>query len=54
MFSVPNSGRQALTQVYIIIDFDTGKVIYDQLVKPPSPAKYLTQYVDKFCTSFLL
>ena len=45
---------KALTRV-CVIDFDTGKVVYDQLVKPPSPiTDYLTRYVDKFCTSFLL
>ena len=34
---------KALTRV-CVIDFDTGKVAYDQLVKPPSPiTDYLTR-----------
>ncbi|KAH9061888.1 hypothetical protein EDB87DRAFT_383981 [Lactarius vividus] len=38
-----NDGK-ALTRV-CVIDFDSGKVVYDQLVKPPSPiTDYLTRY----------
>ncbi|KAH8999593.1 hypothetical protein EDB86DRAFT_2908694 [Lactarius hatsudake] len=40
---ITNDGK-ALTRV-CVIDFDSGKVIYDQLVKPPSPiTDYLTRY----------
>ncbi|KAN0141687.1 hypothetical protein V8E53_000149 [Lactarius tabidus] len=35
---------KALTHV-CVIDFDTGKVVYDQLVKPPSP---ITDYLTRF------
>ncbi|KAN0141735.1 hypothetical protein V8E53_000197 [Lactarius tabidus] len=35
---------KALTHV-CVIDFDTGKVLYDQLVKPPSP---ITDYLTRF------
>ncbi|KAH9025150.1 ribonuclease H-like protein [Lactarius hengduanensis] len=38
-----NDGK-ALTRV-CVIDFDSGKVVYDRLVKPPSPiTDYLTRY----------
>ena len=39
---------KALTRV-CIIDFNTGKVAYDQHVKPPSPiTDYLTRLVRKY------
>jgi len=45
---------KALTWV-CIIDFETGKVVYDQLVKPPSPiTDYLTRYVNRLYMSFPL
>jgi len=44
---------RALTRV-CIIDFATSKVMYDQLVKPPSPiTDYLTRYVYQSRTSFV-
>jgi RNA exonuclease 1 len=44
---------KALTRV-CIIDFATSKVVYDQLVKPPSPiTDYLTRYVYQSRTSFV-
>ncbi|KAH9055829.1 hypothetical protein EDB83DRAFT_2293073 [Lactarius deliciosus] len=40
---ITNDGK-ALTRI-CVIDFDSGKVVYDQLVKPPSPiTDYLTRY----------
>jgi RNA exonuclease 1 len=45
---------KALTRV-CIIDFATDKVVYDQLVKPPSPiTDYLTRFVLKLSYSLLL
>ena len=45
---------KALTRV-CVINFETGNVVYDQLVKPPSPiTDYLTRCVDKLHTSFPL
>lgn len=38
-----------------MIDFATSKVVYDQLVKPPSPiTDYLTRCVHSSCASFAL
>jgi RNA exonuclease 1 len=40
---------KALTRI-CVIDYGTGKVVYDQLVKPPSPiTDYLTRYVEEIC-----
>jgi len=45
---------KALTRI-CIIDYGTGKVVYDQFVKPPSPiTDYLTRYVEEICPSFQL
>ncbi|KAI0246021.1 hypothetical protein BJV78DRAFT_1158203 [Lactifluus subvellereus] len=45
---------KTLTQV-CVIDFATNKVIYDQLVKPPSPTThYLTRFGHKLYVSLLL
>ncbi len=41
-FFTPATDGKALTRV-CVISFDTGKVVYDQLVKPPRPiTDYLT------------